>query len=304
MTSWFENIWSGFRYFFFFPIFGLLPSPLPYLLSRYLSRLDFWRHTTRAESVRRGMAQFLKDVSASGEGLDLASRRYFEVISCDEVDLFIYLFGFAKRFIRRIKIEGEGNLKEALKSRGGILLSAHFGGGFWILPFLKERGVPAHFFSADIEKRKYPAGKALYYYHRLRMNAVEKASGERTLYKKGGREELTRALKEGKWVIVLFDVPPSLVKDVVEVPFFDQKALFPQGIISIAKETHSPILPFFSFLDDGKHRRIFFEKPFWIDNVEEGVKTCVNLIQRQVVKRPCHWHLWPVAHQFFIKTRD
>ena len=79
--------------------------------------------------------------------LDLATRRYFEVIFCDEMDLFIYLFGFWRRFIRGVKIEGEENLKEALRKRGGILLSAHFGGGLWILPFLKEKGVKAHFFT-------------------------------------------------------------------------------------------------------------------------------------------------------------
>ena len=102
------------------------------------------------------------------------------------------------------------------------------------------------------------------------MGAVEKASGERALYKKEGREELTRSLNEGKWVIILFDVPPFLVKDVMEVPFLNRKALFPRGIISIAEETRSPILPFFSFLDGGKQRRILFEKPFWIDDVEVG----------------------------------
>jgi lauroyl/myristoyl acyltransferase len=76
--------------------------------------------------------------------------------------------------------------------------------------------------------------------------------------------------------------------------------MFPKGIISIAKETHVPLLPFFSFLDGGKRRRIFFEKPFFVDDVEEGVKTCVKLIEKEVVQRPDHWHLWPVAHQFFI----
>jgi lauroyl/myristoyl acyltransferase len=302
MTSWFENIWLGLRYFFLFPIFSLLPPPLPYLFARYLSRLEYRYHTVRRESIRTGMAQFLKGVPYSNEGLDLAIRHYFEVIFCDEMDLFIYRFGFSKRFIRGIKIEGEGNLKEALRNRGGILLSAHFGGGLWILPFLKERGIHVHFFSADIEKRNYPTGKALYYYHRLRMGAVEKASGERTLYKKGGRQELTRALNEGKWVIVLFDVPPFLVKDVMEVPFLNQKAMFPKGIISIAKETHTPLLPFFSFLDGGKQRRILFEKPFFVDDVEESFKTCVKLIETNVVQRPDHWHLWPVANQFFIKN--
>ena len=44
------------------------------------------------------------------------------------------------------------------------------------------------------------------------------------------------------------------------------------------------------------------ENPFWVSNVEEGVKTCVKPIEKEVVQRPDHWHLWPVANQFFIKN--
>ncbi|RPJ04430.1 MAG: hypothetical protein EHM36_10665, partial [Deltaproteobacteria bacterium] len=210
------------------------------------------------------MAQFLKGVSSSAGGLDLSVRRYFEVISCDEIDLYIYLFGFYGWLLRNPRIDGEENLREALEHRGGILLSAHFGGGFPILPFLKERGIRAHFFSADIEKKDYPSGKALYYYRRLRIEVVKRASSERTLYKKEGRQELIQVLSAGKWVIILFDVPPFRVRDVMEAPFLNRKALFPKGIISIAKETQVPILPFFSFLDDGRHRRILFDKPFFV----------------------------------------
>jgi lauroyl/myristoyl acyltransferase len=302
MTPCFENIWTALKYFFFFPVFSLLPLPLPYLLSRYLSSLEYWYHPARRESIRRGMAQFFKGVPSSNEELDLAIRRYFEVIFCDEIDLFIYLFGSSRRFIRGIRIEGEENLRRALKNGGGILLSAHFGGGFWILPFLKEQGIKAHFFSADIEKRNYASKKALYYYQRLRIRAVKMASGERALYKKEGRQELTRALNEEKWVIILFDVPPFLVKDVMEVPFFGQKAVFPKGIISIAKETHAPLIPFFTFLDGGKKRRILFEEPFFVEDVEESVKKCVKLIEMNVAKRPDHWHLWPVVKQFLIQN--
>ncbi len=147
MTPWLENLWLGLRYFLLFPIFSLLPLPLPYVLSRYLSRLEYRYHSTRRESIRNAMAQFLRAVPLSDEELDLAARRYFEVIFCDEMDLFTYLFGSSRRLTRRIKIEGEEHLEEALrKDRGGILLSAHFGAGFWILPFLKEKGIPAHFF--------------------------------------------------------------------------------------------------------------------------------------------------------------
>ncbi len=301
MTSWFENMWLWLRYFFLFPIFSLLPLPLPFLFSRFLARLEYRYHPARRESIRREMVQFTEVVSSSSATLDSTIRRYFEMIFCDEMDLFIYLLGFSRNVIRTMKIEGEEHLREALRSnRGGILLSAHFGAGFWILPFLKERGISPHFFSADIEKSHHPSGKALYYYRRLRIGAVKRATGERTLYKKAGRQELIQALNGGKWVIILFDVPPFLVKDVMEAPFLGRRAIFPKGIVSIAKETHSPVLPFFAFLDGANQRRLVFEKPFFVDKVDESVRTCVRLIERNVVERPDQWHLWSVAHQFFI----
>lgn len=286
--------------FFSLPIFSLFPAPLPYLLSQYLSRLEYRYHPTRRESIRRGMAQFLKGVPCSREELDLATRRYFEVIFCDEMDLFIYLFGFSKRFIRGVKIEGEENLKEALRKRGGILLSAHYGGGFWILPFLKEKGVKAHFFSADIKREHYPSKKALYFYHRLRNWAVERASGGRVLFKQDGKKDLMKVLEKGGWVIILFDVPPFLVRENMEVSFLKKRAFFPKGIISIAKETNSLILPFFSFLDEGGQRRICFEEPIHVIDEEECVKRCVKLIENRITERPDHWHFWPIADQFFV----
>jgi hypothetical protein len=89
----------------------------------------------------------------------------------------------------------------------------------------------------------------------------------------------------------------------MEVPFLRERAIFPKGIISIAKETRVPILPFFSFLDGVKQRRLVFEEPFFVDKVDEGVHTCVKLIERKVVERPDHWHLWSVAHQFFVHPK-
>ena len=233
--------------------------------------------------------------------LDLVIRRYFEVVYCDEIDIFIYLFGFSKSFIRRLKIEGKEHLDEALRNGGRILLSAHFGGGFWILPYLKDLGVTMHFFSADIKKENYPFKRPLYLYEKLGNWVVEKASNSRVLYKKGGRKSLIRALNEKKWVIVLFDVPPYLIRDNVEVQFLNMRTKFPKGLISIAKELNMPVLPFFSFLENGTDRKICFEKPIYVKNEEESVKECVRLIDRRIRERPDHWHLWPFANQFFYQ---
>jgi lauroyl/myristoyl acyltransferase len=251
--------------------------------------------------MKKWMATLLGGTDLSRKELDLATRRYFEVIYCDQIDIFIYLFGFSKSFIRRLKIEGKENLREALKNEGGILLSAHFGGGFWILPFLKDLGVKAHFFSADIRRENYPFKKALYLYERLCNWVVDRASGGRVLYKKGGRESLIRALEERKWVIVLFDVPPFLVKENMEVSFLGKKTFFPKGVISIGKEMDVPIVPFFSYLDKGRYRRVCFEKPIYVKDEEKCVEDCVRLIEKRIMERPDHWHMWPFADQFFAQ---
>jgi lauroyl/myristoyl acyltransferase len=294
-----ENIWTGAKYFFLLPLFSLFPFSLAYRFSCFLSRVEYRYHSARRELIKREMGRLLQGEFSSKEAMDLALRRYFEVIFCDDVDAFIYLFGFSKRFLKKVKIEGEEHLHEALKAKGGILLSAHYGGGFWALPFLKQRGFKVHFFSADVKKEDYPFKKALYFYHRLRNGVVERASGSRVLFKNEGRKGIIRMLEKGEWVIILFDVPPFLVKERKEISFLGRKMWLPTGILSVAKEMNAPILPFFSFLDDGKHRRICFERPIYVKNEGEGMEACARLIEKRIIERPDHWHFWPIVGHFF-----
>jgi lauroyl/myristoyl acyltransferase len=296
-----ENIWLWLKYFLFFPIFSLFPIPFPYFLSRYLSRVDYWYNFAKKKSIKKWMNELLDGAHFSRRELNLATRRYFEVIYCGEIDIYIYLLGFSKIFMRRLKIEGEQNLREALGDGGGILLSAHFGGGFWVIPFLKDLGIEAHFFSVDIKPEDYPFKKALYLYERLSNWVVERASGRRVLYKRERKRGLIGPLEEGKWVIVLFDVPPFLVREKMEVSFLGKKTWFPKGVISIGKEMDVPIVPFFSYLDKGNDRRVCFEKPIYVKDGGKCVEECVRLIEKRILERPDHWHLWPFAGQFFVQ---
>ncbi len=247
------------------------------------------------------MNELLRGPSLSRRDLNWATRRYFEVIYCNEIDVYIYLLGFSKVFMRKLKIEGEQHLREVLGEGGRILLTAHFGGGFWIIPFLKGLGIEGHFFSADIKPEDYPFKKALYLYERLSNWVVERASGRRVLYKRERKKGLTEPLEEGRWVMVLFDVAPFLVKEKMEVSFLGKKTWFPKGVISIGKEMDVPIIPFFSYLDEKSDRRICFERPIYVTEERKSVEECVRLIEKRILERPDHWHLWPCADQFFVQ---
>lgn len=251
--------------------------------------------------MRRWMVKLFSDTHFSKKQLDLTMRRYFEVIYCDEIDNFICLLGFAKRFLRRLKIEGEENLNRVLNRGGVILICYHFGGGFWILPFLKDKGVRIQFFSTDIRKEDYPSKRAFYCYHKLSNWIIGRIFDRRVSFKKEGKRNLISALKEGVWVSTAFDVPPYLIKESIGVNFLGRQTKFPKGLISIAKELNVPVLPFLSFLEGGNSRRICFEKPIYVNDPEESVNECVRLIERGIMERPDHWHLLPVADQFFSR---
>ncbi len=295
-----NNIWNGLKYFFLFPLFSLLPPPFPYFLARRLSHVEYLFDQKRRNAVRKGILLYFPDHSLRGEVLNLTLRKYFEVIACDDLDAYLYSSPFSNFYLSRLKIEGHPNLKKALKIGPCILLSTHFGGGFWILPLLKSWGVSARFFSAEVRRENYPGQVSLYLYHWLRTLTVKQASGRKVLFKGKGKEEMRKALENGSCLIVLLDVPPFLVKERIEVVFLGKSASFPRGIVRIAKELELPILPFFSYLDQGKLRRIRFEEPVRVKDERECVEKLVRLIEREILQRPDHWHFWSVAEQFFI----
>jgi lauroyl/myristoyl acyltransferase len=120
------------------------------------------------------------------------------------------------------------------------------------------------------------------------------------LSKGEGKQGIRRVLEEGEWVIILLDVPPFRVKDHVKVSFLGKKILLPGGILSIARDTGAPILPFFSYVLDGRIRGIRFEKPIVrVENEEECAGQCARLIEGWILERPGHWHFWPIVHEFF-----
>ncbi len=248
------------------------------------------------------MADFLSEVYLPREALDLATRRYLEMVFCDEMDMYIYLFGFAKRFMRRVKFEGLENLKEAKKNRTVLLLSSHFGGGFWVLPYLKSQGIVVQCLSADHRKQDYASQMVMYYYLQLRMFAVEKACGTKIIYKTGARPKITKGLEEGRWILMLYDVPSFMIREKLELPFLGRRAWFSKGTATLSREMEAPLFFFFSYLDEGDQRRICFEKPIHVDDDEKAIKTCASLVEKRVMERPDHWHFWPVADQFFVPT--
>lgn len=295
-----ENLWHAVKYFFCYPLFALFPPPLPYRLARGLSRFELRFDAKRRESVCKGLSHVYGEGHFSPSERDRIVRDYFEMVCCDEIDVYIYLSWFSNRFLGELKVEGLNYLEGITPGPKGIFLTAHFGGGFWILPFLRNRGIPASFLSAEIRRSDQPGRFFLYLYQRFRIWAVRRASGKRVLSKGEGKQGIRKAMEGGEWVIVLLDVPPFRVKDRLEVPFLGKRALFPKGILSIARDTGSSILPFCSFVLPGRTRGIRFEKPIVrVEKEEECARFCAGLIEGWIRERPGHWHFWPIAHEFF-----
>jgi lauroyl/myristoyl acyltransferase len=234
------------------------------------------------------------------------SKRYFEILSCDDLDAWLWLLKPWKQRRKHVMVEDEAYFREvADQKRGCILLSSHFGGGFFIFEVAKELGGKPQGFGQPIKREYFKGDFFRWVYLKFRTFCVERAIGEKIIYT-GRREtgkEFLEKLEKGYHVVVFFDVPPTLVKGRVEtVDVLGKDWNFPRGFLKVIAGKEIPVVPFFSCLTEENKREFRFFPPFRIQNrdeVKDALQTCARLFERQLLKRPEQWFFWEGAEVFW-----
>ena len=284
-------------YFLLLPVLSLFPIPLAYGFARLRGKLRAWWNPSRPALAATYAERLL------GERRNSGAERYLEIISCDELDAYLFLFKSSRRILNCIHTEGEEYLQEVKqKGKGAILLSAHFGGGFFIFPFLRSRGISPQLMMRPATKDNFPGFLTLYLYARLRGWCVTRALGTPPLLSRRGVEEAVERVRQGTFLWIAVDVPPSLTGRTKQTEFFGHPASFPYGAFVIAARAGVPIVPFFPSLDGDNQRTFRFFQPIWFatpQEMEKAFHLCVQLLEREIRTRPEQWFFWEGPGAFF-----
>jgi lauroyl/myristoyl acyltransferase len=221
------------------------------------------------------------------------------------LDAYLFLFKPFGRVAKFIHVEGAEYVHEVKRlGKGAILLGAHLGGGLFINPFLRSLGVQPQLIMRPVVKEEFPSFfSALYLYFRFRSWCVTRAVGAPPLLSGRGVEEAVEAVRQGTFLWIALDVPPSLTGRTTQTEFFGHPARFPYGPFVIAARAEVPILPFFSSLDDNNQRTFRFLQPIWPtadpSKMAETFHCCVRLLEQEIRTRPEQWFFWDGPRMFF-----
>lgn len=284
--------------FLVLPLVALLPARLAFATARWRGRRRYGRFSPEVKDRMRRAVQQVCGSAGEGE-VEAVLREHCEIISCDEMDPYLYVRLGRHGFDRIIRLEGLHHLEEATHGGGGaILFSAHFGGGYPFLAALGARGHRLYGIGAPIEQFPLTQRAVL----RMRMALMRRASNGEVLFTGRpslGHEVLAR-LREGALIYLLLDVPPDpRAKRTIEVEFLGRPCRLSYGILDVAAKSGVPVLPFFVYYTAPHFRRAVIGRPveFVADADREvarriNLRRCLERIEEAISLAPSHWMMW------------
>jgi lauroyl/myristoyl acyltransferase len=292
------NILALIDYFILLPLFSLFPVPLAYQLARLRGRWRARWNPSRAALASIHIKKLLGEENHRAE-------RYGEIISCDELDAYLFLCKPFRRVARFIHVEGEEYFQQVIQQRkGAILVGAHYGGGLFMNPFFRAFGLTPQYIARPVRREEFPGFlPALYLYFRFRTWCATRAVGTPPLLSGRGVGEAVELVRQGTLLWLALDVPPHLGGRTKQVEFFGRPARFPYGAFVIAARAQAPILPFFTSVDENNRRTFRFFQPIWHmttpQDMEKAFQHCVWLLEQEIRAKPDQWFLWDGAGAFF-----
>lgn len=299
-----QNIFREIEYYFFrLPYYSLWRPDQAYRKIKVFAR-------RRIEKERqKKVANHLKETfgeRVNDEEIEMFSKKYFEILCCDDLDAWLWMFKPWYQMRKYIRVEDAENFREVVdRKKGCILLSAHFGGAFFIFDVVKELGGRPQGFGLPIKREYFKGNFFRWVYFKFRMFCVERAIGEKIIYtgrRETGKEFLDK-LEKGYHPVVFFDVPPQFTIGKTEkVNLLGRDWNFPRGFLKMIVGREIPVVPFFTYLAEDHVRTFRFYPPYQIrnrDEIKNVLQECVKIFESHLLKRPEQWFLWDGAEVFW-----
>lgn len=214
----------------------------------------------------------------------------------DHADLFLVQTR-GERWLERW-VEVQGNWPE----RGPfIVVTFHYGNGFWGIRHLRRAGFTVQAVRRGFDRSLFGPAWVRYLYARLRTWVTDRAFGLATLPDDAHSvRKLRQALRQGRCVLGLFDVPVEAGRKTIAAEFFGRPARFPRGLLYLARTESVPLVVYTLCTDaDSGHKRLRIFPPIRVEDEQHAGREVVRLLEKAIRDDPMAWHHWAGIERFF-----
>ena len=276
----------------------LLPGLAAVLPWSWCARL-FWQ-LARAEPLYRGEVDAAWEHARHYLPTDpLWKRRARFHLLVDNADYFLSLVRGRRWMERHIRVTGSENLHAGVNAM--LLVTFHWGQGFWALRWLRERGQPAAWLHAPVASRLRPGEYVSGLMGRLRIRQVGRLSGARPIPVGGSIAAMRERLQQaGLPVMAMPDAPLRPGQRTLAVELLGRPARIAAGVITMAAQEGVPVQAYTMRVDPRTGKRHLAIGPRLVESDPAVLaQALADVLSGAIREDPSAWYVWAFAGGFF-----
>lgn len=175
-----------------------------------------------------------------------------------------------------------------------VFLTYHWGAGNFVWPRLRELGFAAHFLMQRPQGRSHGLTRLSHWFTHWRVGRAMRAAGSAgALYTGGSGGEIVAALKTGRCVVGMLDLPARPEQQSARVPLLGGRIRIPVGLARLAHEMNVEIAIFSFGLDFESGQRQLQVEPLPAGMPLDAVMLRYAAgLDARLRAAPEAWHMW------------
>lgn len=184
--------------------------------------------------------------------------------------------------------------------QGVLLLTFHWGAGYWGLRHAAAHGLRPHALVATLGSQAYRGRTVMSWYARSRNAHVARTLGSPTIDVAQQLKQVIKALRDKQALLGVVDVPADEAKASMSVEILGLQARVPRGLFRLAVDQKVPVLVYITGLDTRTGTRFLRIKPLGVHvTVEELAIQVFDELEQIIAEDAPAWHFWGIAERIF-----
>jgi hypothetical protein len=268
-----------------------LPWPWCFAIFKRVAR---WRWLYRADCESALAQARQRGWAGEDETHWLWVRRLVTLV--DHADHYLGVWRGDRWMDKYLRVEGSWPTPQ----HGLLLLTFHWGAGYWGLRHAAAHGLRPHALVATLDSHAYQGRTVLSWYARARNVNVAHTLGAPTIDIAQNLKQVVRALRDNHSLLGVVDVPADNAKASLPIKLLGIQASVPRGLLRLAVDQDVPLALYITGLDTRDGRRFLIIEPMEAgESVEALAARVFTRLEQFIAQDAPAWHFWAIAERFF-----
>jgi hypothetical protein len=270
---------------------AVLPWGVCFAVFKRLARMRWLYREPCEEALRQARS---RGWAGDDEAHWLWVRRMVTLV--DHADHYLGLWRGDAWMSKHLQVQGAWPAHQ----HGVLLLTFHWGAGYWGLRHAAAHGLQPHALVASLDTHAYQGRTVMSWYAKSRNAHVARTLGSPNIDVAQHLKRVIRALRDNHSLLGVMDVPADGAKASMPIELLGMQASVPRGLLRLAVDQQVPVVLYVTGLNSATGQRFLRIKPLGVHTEVKDLSDQVfGELEKLIAEDAPAWHFWGIAERFF-----